>query len=146
MMLRNGLFTLALSALFLAPVAARADDSWGRHDASPVGQQSHGGQHLHTGGCYHPAPPPPPAQPPRSDRPRHSGRYELQTVQRFVPGHYEQVWVERECRYRPRRNVTKCEGGYYEERWVEGYYQQVQEWVWVPARRGPYGRGPYGRG
>ncbi len=137
MMLRHGLFTLALSALLLAPVAARADD-WGRHDASPVGQP---GQQLHTGGRYHPAPPPPPAPPPRSHRPRQSGRYELQTVQKFVPGHYEQVWVEQNCRYRPRRHVTKCEGGHYEQRWVEGYYQSVQEWVWVPSYRGPYGRG-----
>jgi hypothetical protein len=142
MMLRHGLFTLALSALLLAPVAAQADDSqWGRHDASPVGQPSQGGQHLHTGGCYHPAPTPPPAHPPRSHRPRQSGGYELQTVQKFVPGHYEQVWVEQNCRYRPRRNVTKCEGGHYEQRWVEGYYQSVQEWVWVPRHRGPYGRG-----
>ncbi|MCY1082402.1 hypothetical protein [Archangium lansingense] len=141
MMLRHGLFTLALSAMFLAPVAARADDSWGRHDASPVGQASHGGQHIHTGGCYHPAPTPPPAQPPRSNWPRQSGRYELQTVREFVPGRYEQVWVEQNCRYRPRRNVTKCEGGHYEQRWVAGYYQSVQEWVWVPVHRGPYGRG-----
>ncbi|AKJ07970.1 hypothetical protein ATI61_107410 [Archangium gephyra] len=138
MMLRHGLFTLALSALLLAPVAARADDSWGRHDASPVGQP---GQHHHTGGSYRPAPMPPPAPPPRSHRQHPSGRYELQTVQQFVPGHYEQVWVERNCRYRPRRHVTKCEGGHYEQRWVEGYYQSVQEWVWVPMHRGPYGRG-----
>ena len=29
-------------------------------------------------------------------------------------------------------------GGYYDQRWVEGYYQPVQEWVWVPAHRGPF--------
>ena len=139
MMLRNGLFTLALSALFLAPVAARADD-WGRHDASPVGQPSQGAQHILPGGGYRPAPPPP-AHPPRSNRPHQAGRYELQTVRKFVPGHYERVWVEQNCKYRPRRNVTKCEGGHYEQRWVEGYYQSLQEWVWVPSHRGPYGRG-----
>jgi hypothetical protein len=135
--LQHGLFTLALSALLLAPAAARAQDGrWGgQHDASPVGD-SRAEQHIHGGGCYHPAPTPPPAQPPRSQWPRQQGRYELQTVQRWVEGRYEQVWVEQTCKYKPRRNRTKCEGGYYEQRWVPGYYQTVQEWVWVPARHG----------
>jgi hypothetical protein len=139
--LQHGLFTLALSVLLLAPVAARADDSrWGgQHEATPVGQDSHAEQHFHTGGCYHPAPTPPPAQPPRSEWPRQSGRYELQTVNKWVPGRYEQVWVEQSCKYKPRRNVTKCHGGYYDQRWVDGYYQTVQEWVWVPARHGRRG-------
>lgn len=139
--LQHGLFTLALSALLLAPVAARADDSrWGgQHEAAPVGEDFQAGQHVHTGGCYHPAPTPPPAQPPRSHWPRQSGRYELQTVSKWVPGHYEQVWVEQTCKYKPRRHVTKCRGGYYDQRWVEGYYQSVQEWVWVPRRHGPRG-------
>jgi hypothetical protein len=60
-------------------------------------------------------------------------------VNKWVPGRYEQVWVEQNCKYKPRRNVTKCYGGYYDQRWVEGYYQTVQEWVWVPARYGRRG-------
>jgi hypothetical protein len=135
MTLQNGLFTLALSALLLAPAAARADDfRGGQHDASPVGTSVRYG---HTGGDYRPAPPPPP-QPPRSRGPRDSGRYELRTVQKWVPGHYEKVWVEETCKYKPRRDRVKCEGGYYEQRWVEGYNQSVQEWVWVPSHRGAY--------
>lgn len=138
MALQHGLFTLALSALLLAPAAAKADDlRWGgRHDASPVGGDFRPGQHIHTGGCYHPAPTPPPARPSRG--PREDGRYELQTVQKWVPGHYEQVWVEQTCRYKPHRHETRCRGGYYDQRWVEGYYQPVQEWVWVPAPHRPY--------
>jgi len=167
MALQHWLLSLALSAVLMAPLAARADDEmataqqaqngwtyddqrdqqerarWYTQDSNtgnlatwdngqvPTG--SH--QHIHGGGCYHPAPTPPPPEPPRHRWPRESGRYELQTVQRWVPGHYEQVWVERECRYKPRRNMTKCTGGYYDERWVPGYYQPVQEWVWVRGRR-----------
>lgn len=137
MALQHGIFTLALSAMLLAPVAAKADDlRWGGpHDASPVGT----GQHGHPGGGYHPAPTPPPAQPPPPSRgPRQQGRYELQTIQKWVPGHYEQVWVERDCKYKPRQHETRCKGGYYDQRWVEGYYQPVREWVWVPAHRGPF--------
>lgn len=141
MTLQHGLFTLALSALLLAPVAAKADDfrGGGQHDASPVGEDFRAGQHPH--GAYHPLPAPPPPQPPRSRWPSQQGRYELQTVQKWVPGHYEQVWVERDCKYKPRRHETRCKGGYYDQRWVEGFYQPVQEWVWVPGHRGPYGRG-----
>jgi hypothetical protein len=138
--LQHGLFTLALSSLLLAPVAARAEGSrWGgqQHEASAVGD-SRAEQHFHTGGCYHPAPTPPQAEPPRSQWPRQQGRYELQTVQKWVEGRYEQVWVEQTCRYKPRHHRTKCQGGYYEQRWGPGYYQPVQEWVWVPARRGHY--------
>ncbi|PTL83081.1 hypothetical protein [Vitiosangium sp. GDMCC 1.1324] len=138
MALQHGIFTLALSALLLAPVAAKADDlRWGgRHDASPVGVDVRGGQYTHNGGRYHPAPTPPPARPSRGRG--QDGRYEFQTVQKWVPGHYEQVWVEQNCRYKPRRHETRCSGGYYDQRWVEGYYQPVQEWVWVPAPHRPY--------
>lgn len=142
MALQHGIFTLALSALLLAPVAAKADDfrSGGQHDASPVADNLRAGHRPSPGGAYHPAPRPLP-QPPRSSWPRQEGRYELETVRKWVPGHYERVWVERDCRYKPRRGETKCKGGYYDERWVEGYYQSTQEWVWVPGRRGPSARG-----
>ena len=146
MAFHHGLFTLAFSALLLAPAAVRADDDhdddyrWGdQHDASAVGDDTRAEHHIHTGSCYHPAPTPPPPEPPRSRWPRQRGRYELQTVRKWVPGHYEQVWVEQVCKYKhkPHRYVTKCRGGYYEQRWVPGYYQTAQEWVWVPVRHGP---------
>jgi hypothetical protein len=166
MALQHRLFSLALSAFLMAPLAARADDEltvapqaqngwtyddqrdqqerarWYSPDTNTGnlaqwdnGQVPGNHQHIHGGGCYHPAPTPPPPEPPRHRWPREQGRYELQTVQRWVPGHYEQVWVERECKYKPRRNMTKCTGGYYDQRWVPGYYQPVQEWVWVQGRR-----------
>ncbi|WP_223755421.1 hypothetical protein [Myxococcus sp. RHSTA-1-4] len=81
--------------------------------------------HVHGDSCRHgPAPLPPP---------RARGRYELQTVSRYVEGRYEQVWVPEVCKERQRRHsrVTKCRGGYYEQQWVPGRYEQVQEWVWV---------------
>lgn len=137
MTLQNGLFTLALSALLLAP-AARAED-WGvQHEASPVAG-GYGAERFHGNGGYRPAPMPPPAQPSRSQWPREQGRYELQTVQRWVPGHYEQVWVGERCDS-GRRYIQRCVQGHYEQRWMEGYHQSVQEWVWVPfrSRRGPY--------
>lgn len=82
--------------------------------------------HVHGDSCHHgPAPLPPP---------RARGRYELQTVSRYVEGGVERVWVPEVCKERYRRNarITKCTGGYYEERRVPGRYEQVQEWVWVP--------------
>ena len=59
------------------------------------------------------------------------GRYEMRTVQTWVPGYSERVWVPEDCRYHPRRNRTRCRGGYYSEQWVEGHYEQRPEWVWV---------------
>lgn len=132
MALQHGLFTLALSALFLVPVAAKADNF--RHEASPVGPPRY---ESHQRG-YRPAPPPPMPVRPRG-APSH-GRYELQTVQREVPGYYENVWVERMCTTTRRGRVIDCVPGHNERRWVPGYLQSVQEWVWVPY----YSR--YGRG
>lgn len=82
--------------------------------------------HMHSDSCRHsPAPLPPPQA---------RGRYELQTVSRYVEGGVERVWVPEVCkeRYRRHARITKCTGGYYEERRVPGRYEQVQEWVWVP--------------
>lgn len=76
---------------------------------------------------------PVPQRPPRP-WPNHHGRYELQTVQRWVPGRYESVWVPESCRFRPRLGRTVCQGGFYDQRWVPGHYETVQEWVWVPHR------------
>ncbi|MDY7232308.1 hypothetical protein [Hyalangium rubrum] len=81
--------------------------------------------HIHTGNCHHGPQPAPPQN--------EQGRYELRLTQQWVPGRYEQVWVPQDCRYRPRRAVTKCTGGYYDQRWVEGRYETVEQWVWVSA-------------
>jgi hypothetical protein len=128
MALKNGFFTLALSALFFTPVAAMAADTT-HHAASPVVNNWAPGRDSHR------APPPRPS--PRS----RDGRYELQTVQTNVPGRYERVWVAERC-VTTRRHVRSCEAGHYEQRWVPGYTESSQQWVWIPYARGPhYGRG-----
>ena len=66
-----------------------------------------------------------------------AGRYELQVVNRWVEGYYQQVWVPEVCKEKNRRHsrVTKCTGGFHEQQWVPGRYEQVQEWVWVTHGR-----------
>ena len=64
---------------------------------------------------------------------RHRGHahYELQNVQRWVPGRYVSV---------------ACHGGYRSE-WQAGYYTTAQEWVWVDGRGNGnhrFGRYSYG--
>lgn len=146
MALKTGIFSLALGALLLGS-NAQADDTQNfsagveiqvegfrggydqnhRYDDDEYNRQyGHGQGHVHGSQCNHGPQPTPP-------RNRH-GRYELQQVQKFVPGRYEQVWVPQECRYKPRRGVTKCRGGFYEQRWVPGHYETVEQWVWVPGR------------
>ncbi|MFP2912657.1 hypothetical protein ACLESD_48135 [Pyxidicoccus sp. 3LFB2] len=86
--------------------------------------------HVHGDACRHgPAPLPPP---------KARGRYELQTVNRYVEGRHERVWVPEVCkeRHNRRSRVTKCTGGFYEQRWVPARYEQVQEWVWIPHNGG----------
>jgi hypothetical protein len=160
MALKNGIFTLALSALLMGSTAmaqeAQSHDADAQFQAQPppgqeMGTQGfHGGGnsqyrwdrerddrerrhhrpgrvevHVHSGNCYHaPQPPPPQYQ---------QGRYELKLVQKWVPGYYQQVWVPEECKYKPRRHVTKCRGGYYDQQWVPGRYETVEEWVWIPS-------------
>jgi hypothetical protein len=65
---------------------------------------------------------------------RPGGRYELRDTQRWIPERYEQVTVQ-ECR-QPRhgnwnRHAKHC-WPVTTTRLVPGYYQTVQEWVWVP--------------
>lgn len=62
------------------------------------------------------------------------GRWELQTVQRWVEGRMEQRWVEPVCY--GRRHWRRCTEGGYQNVWVPGHYEDRQEWVWVapPAR------------
>ena len=40
--------------------------------------------------------------------------------------------MPQDCRYRPRWGTTQCTEGHYDQQWVEGHYQQVEQWVWVP--------------
>jgi hypothetical protein len=156
MALKTGIASLVLGSLLFGSTAALADDNesvsdWARQEGE---RRRNGGDyrddrrhdhdddryerrndrrgrgyvevHVHGSSCNHgPAPLPPP---------RARGRYEIQTVSRYVEGRYEQVWVPEVCKERQRRysRVTKCRGGYYEQQWVPGRYEQVQEWVWVP--------------
>ncbi len=76
-------------------------------------------------GRHTPQPPAPQGQ---------QGRYELKSVQQWVPGRYEQVWVPQDYNCRPRWGSPNCTGGYYNQQWVEGHYETVQQWVWVPER------------
>ena len=70
--------------------------------------------------------------PPRP-APRPHGRYELHTVDVWVPGYSEQVWQEGHCKEHRRGKWRKCTDGHYVTRHVPGYYEQQQDWVWVPA-------------
>lgn len=155
MALKTGIFSLALGALLLSTSAMaddnhfqaqhhrddqgfrgghrrddRRDDRWNDHDRQ-YGRPVYG--HMHSSACRHGAQPTPPQN--------QQGRYELRQVQQWVPGRYEQVWVPQDCHYRPRRGTTQCRGGYYDQRWVEGYYQVAEQWVWV-ANHWNRGTGP----
>lgn len=113
--------SLALGVMALGSTAAHADDTHGKRRGNSFIEV-----HIHGPDCHHgPAPLPPPQA---------RGRYEMQTVNRWVEGRYEQVWVPEVCETRHKRHkrVTRCTEGHYEQRWVEGRYAQTQEWVWVP--------------
>lgn len=76
-----------------------------------------------------------------------TGRYELQNVQRWVPGQQMQVWVPGQCYSNNRRNGrgggwhnrnnNRCTQGYYTTQWTPGRYETRQEWVWVSAGNAP---------
>lgn len=62
---------------------------------------------------------------------RHERRFEYRNYgyyanagQRWVPGHYEQVWVPEQCNVRPRffGEAVRCRPGFYDNRWVPGHY------------------------
>jgi hypothetical protein len=141
--LKTGIFSLALGTLFLGS-AARAEGpqqfqapqyngaqvqaqgfrgtpsqtySWGHADYDHNRRDDRWYRHT----------PQPPA-------PYHQhGRYELKYVQQWVPGRYDQVWVPQDCSYRPRWGSPNCTGGYYNQQWVDGHYETVEQWVWVRA-------------
>lgn len=135
MALKTGFFSLALGAVLLGSTAQAADFQ-AEHDASSVVAQDFRGSGPawgSNGGRDSRRMPPPPAN--------QNGRYELRQVQKWVAGHYDQVWVGQDCSDQSRRYIKKCEPGHYEQRWVPGHYEQVEEWVWVPGvRRGGYRR------
>lgn len=152
--LKTGIFSLAVGSLLLGS-AARADDtqhlasapavqtqtlrpgsekgsSWNQQSGSQAYDVSYQQYASNSNGSYRRAPQPPA---PRNQQ----GRYELKRVQQFIPGRYEQVWVKQECRF-IRRGDT-CPAGYYDQKWVPGHYETVEQWVWVPAQqRGPGSR------
>lgn len=87
----------------------------------------------------------------RGDR---SGRYELRTVQRFVQGQYQQVWVPEQCSLRERQRgwwrqaAQVCVPAHYAQQWVPGHSESAQQWVWVSFSgngHGRFGRGYHGR-
>ncbi|ABF91255.1 hypothetical protein MXAN_6880 [Myxococcus xanthus DK 1622] len=128
MALKTGFAVLAFGMMFLGSTAAHAKDD---NEKSRFSQQhrhdGRGGNFgVHVDARRHPGPAPLPP-------PHARGRYELQTVNRWVQGRYEQVWVPEVCRERNNRRsrVTRCTGGFYEQRWVPARYEPVQEWVWV---------------
>lgn len=145
MAFKTALTTLALGTLFLGSSTALAADGsvrdWASQQARRGDDRNHDRNdnrgprpdryeaHVHNHGCHHAPAPRPPA--------RAQGRYEMQTVSRWVEGRYEKVWVPQVCQERRGRHhhVSRCSGGFYENRWVEGRYEQSSEWVWVSYER-----------
>lgn len=141
---KTTLTTAATLICSIAPVAAHADDF---HMSASVNVPPFS-VHVHDSSCHHDAPPPqgvpvvvntPPPQP--------SGHYELRTVNQYVPGRYDQVWVPGSCiekRHGRWGHKVKqiCNAGYYSQRWIPERYEQIQKWVWVDDAS-YYGYGGY---
>lgn len=91
-------------------------------------------------GRYHPAQP----------VARPGGHYELRTVQQWVEGRWVEDFVPESCRhiYKGRHHKYKktvCEPARTVSRFEEGHYENVQQWVFVPAPRpAPYRYGNAG--
>lgn len=141
--MKTNLIGLAVAAATLTSFAAFANDDcdspngvavsvgWNQHEAAPVA----------------------PAH-------RPDGRYELRNSQQWIPDRYEQVTVQRceEKRHGWKHNRRHHQRCYpvTETRLVPGYYQTVQQWVFVahphreqvsqyPGHRPPmYGQGRVG--
>jgi hypothetical protein len=112
MQLKTQLLAITFALAGLAPMAAQADHQFeGRFER----------RHQHDQHCDH------------------SGGYAVRTVSRWVEGRYEQVWVPPTCHHRPFRHRKVCRGGYYEQQFRPGHYENVEERVWVdePQRHRP---------
>jgi hypothetical protein len=132
------LLGLVLTAVTVGAQVARADDwetgydeytgyvdPWGEHPAVPV-QQGHA-----------PCGPRPGYAP--QGQTFQTGHYELQNVQRWVPGQQQQVWVPGQCFGKKRHGrhhrwgARVCTEGAYQTVWTPGRYETRQEWVWVAS-------------
>ncbi|MFT3710620.1 MAG: hypothetical protein QM817_23595 [Archangium sp.] len=137
-------------AVVLGAQVSRADDwngdGWDDHPAVPVQQQGQA-----------PCGPRPTYAP--QGQTFNNGHYELQNVQRWVPGQQQQVWVQGQCYSNNNGNgrgwgrrhhrfgnnqQTTCTQGYYRTVWSPGRYETTQQWVWVANtynNNGYYGAG-----
>ena len=115
-------------AALVGATVARADDD----DRRGFDDRHHGERGPPFG--LRPGSPPP-------DQNWGQGRYELQTVQTWVAGQEQEVWVPAQCRQQLR--FQHCTGGYYRTVATPGRYETHREWVWVATSWEP-GRGPFG--
>lgn len=138
--MNNTLLGLMLVAVTVGAQVARADDWNGdgiddayqyNHGAVPVQQQQFGQPSCGPRPTYAPA-----------GQTFNTGRYELQNVQRWVPGQQTQVWVPGQCNTRRygrggRWNSQRCSPGHYQTVSTPGRYETRQEWVWVSVGNPP---------
>lgn len=131
------LSAIAAALALAVPVIAFADDDGDRDDHGNRGRQE---RYREYDGRSHPAQP--------VTRP--GGRYELRTVQQWVEGRWVEDHVPGSCRdsYRGghhKDRMTGCTPARTVSRFEEGHYENVQQWVFVPAPRpAPYRYGNSG--
>lgn len=128
--MKTNLLGLAVAAATLTSFAAFADD-WDDDDGVSVSigwaHPSHADDMPCTCGTHEAAP----------VEAQDNGRYELRDTQKWIPARYEQVVVQQcvEKRHHGHRNHWKSQRCFpvTQTRTVPGYYENVQEWVWVPT-------------
>jgi hypothetical protein len=126
------LLGLVVAVAAMGAQVAHADDYYGGdgdyHPSVPA--QVQGNRHCGTRPSYAP-----------QGQTMQQGQYQMQNVQRWVPGVQQQVWVPGECRGngggwhhgrgRWGRQQQQCSQGYYTTVTTPGHYETTQEWVWV---------------